>query len=147
MTASDVVGPGRPDASDPRRRRRETRDEDLGSTELAAGRIVDPPLLRRHGWATTRWHLFTGDAVWHLDWPGPSLETACGYRTGALSPLWTLNIAFGEPAAPCRRCLRARVAGREDPGAASLRPFDLEQLPVGRAGRLALARPGLLAGP
>ena len=29
----------------------------------------------RSGWATTRWHLFTGDVIWRLHWPGPSLET------------------------------------------------------------------------
>jgi hypothetical protein len=65
--------------------------------------------IRRHfsrsGWATARWHLFTGDATWSEDWPGPSLETACGYTTG---PLWAtdaLNVEEAEPIAPCRLCL------------------------------------------
>ena len=59
----------------------------------------------RSGWATTRWHLFTGDVVWRLTWPGPSLETACGYTTG---PLWAfddLSVARAEPESPCRLCL------------------------------------------
>ena len=65
----------------------------------------------RSGWATTRWHLFTGDAVWRLTWPGPSLETACGYSTG---PLWAfddLSITQAEPESPCRLCLGRAAAG------------------------------------
>ncbi len=64
----------------------------------------------RSGWATTRWHLFTGDAVWRLNWPGPSLETVCGYATG---PLWAaddLSVARVEPEAPCRLCLGRAAA-------------------------------------
>jgi hypothetical protein len=64
------------------------------------------------GWATTRWHLFTGDAIWRLYWPGPSLETTCGYRTGPLWALEDLSIDHAEPDAPCRLCLgRAGTAG------------------------------------
>jgi hypothetical protein len=76
----------------------------------------------RSGWATTRWHLFTGDAVWRLTWPGPSLETACGYSTG---PLWAfddLSIVQAEPESPCRLCLgRAVTQGLGD---ADLRAAD-----------------------
>lgn len=75
--------------------------------------------IRRHfwdgGWATARWHLFTGDAIWRFDWPGPSLETACGYRTGSLSPLESLTIAEAEPTDPCGLCLRKQSGGRPDP--------------------------------
>ena len=66
----------------------------------------------RSGWATTRWHLFTGDAVWRLTWPGPSLETACGYSTGPLWAMDDLSIARAEPESPCRLCLgRADARG------------------------------------
>jgi hypothetical protein len=77
----------------------------------SAARIWPPAgaWIRRYfpgtGWATTRWHLFTGDAVWRLAWSGPSLETACGYRTG---PLWTndhLDVEHTEPDAACRLCV------------------------------------------
>ena len=64
----------------------------------------------RSGWATTRWHLFTGDAVRRLTWPGPSLETACGYSTGPLWALDDLSIAQSEPESPCRLCLGRAVA-------------------------------------
>jgi hypothetical protein len=68
------------------------------------------------GWATTRWHMFTGDAVWRLSWPGPSLETACGYATG---PLWTkdhLDIVVLEPDTACRLCIgRTWSKRRADP--------------------------------
>jgi hypothetical protein len=64
----------------------------------------------RIGWATSRWHLFTGDAIWQLSWPGPSLETLCGYRTGSLWALEDLSVLEGEPDAPCRLCLGKRAA-------------------------------------
>ena len=60
----------------------------------------------RSGWATTRWHLFTGDVIWRLHWPGPSLETECGYATGPLWAVDDLNFVDDEPDAPCRLCLR-----------------------------------------
>ena len=70
----------------------------------------------RSGWATTRWHLFTGDAVWRLTWPGPSLETACGYSTGPLWAFEDLSIALAEPESPCRLCLgRAAAKGLAGP--------------------------------
>jgi hypothetical protein len=58
----------------------------------------------------SRWHLFTGDAIWQLSWPGPSLETMCGYRTGSLWALEDLSVLEGEPDAPCRLCLGRRAA-------------------------------------
>ena len=60
----------------------------------------------RSGWATTRWHRFTGDVIWRLHWPGPSLETECGYATGPLWAVDDLNFVDDEPDAPCRLCLR-----------------------------------------
>ena len=60
------------------------------------------------GWATARWHVFTGDAVWRVDWAGPSLETECGYRTGPMWALEDLSARESVPDAPCRICLRAR---------------------------------------
>jgi hypothetical protein len=65
--------------------------------------------LPRSGWATTRWHLFTGDTIWRPDQPGPSLETACGYVTGPRWAFEDLSVADEVPDAPCRRCL-GRVA-------------------------------------
>ena len=58
-----------------------------------------------NGWATSRWHLFTGDVVWRLPWPGPSLETVCGYSTGPLVQLDDLNVQASEPTASCLNCL------------------------------------------
>jgi hypothetical protein len=52
--------------------------------------------------------VFTGDAVWRVDWAGPSLETECGYRTGPMWALEDLSARESVPDAPCRICLRAR---------------------------------------
>jgi len=77
----------------------------------SAARIWPPAgsWIRRYfpqgGWATTRWHLFTGDAVWRMHWPGPSLETVCGYATGPMSGFENLIVEEDEPGAPCRLCL------------------------------------------
>jgi hypothetical protein len=88
----------------------------------SAARIWPPAgtWIRRYfpstGWATTRWHLFTGDAVWRRTWRGPSLETACGYLTG---PLWAqdrLDVEEFEPDEACRLCLgRAWTKRLADP--------------------------------
>ena len=88
----------------------------------SAARIWPPAgaWIRRYfpetGWATSRWHLFTGDAVWRRAWRGASLETACGYLTG---PLWThdrLDVEEFEPDDACRLCLgRAWTKRLADP--------------------------------
>jgi hypothetical protein len=57
------------------------------------------------GWATTRWHLFTGDMTWRPYWTEPSLDAACGYHTGALTNAETLHVNEGEPDSPCLLCL------------------------------------------
>jgi hypothetical protein len=85
----------------------------------SAGRIAPPAgaWIRRYfprsGWATTRWHQFTGDVIWRRHWPGPSLETSCGYVTG---PLWSydhLDIEISEPTSPCRLCLNRSIVADE----------------------------------
>ena len=89
----------------------------------SAARIWPPAgaWIRRYffetGWATTRWHLFTGDALWRRDWSAASLETACGYVTGPLWPKDHLDVVQLEPDAACRLCLgRAWSKRLADPG-------------------------------
>ena len=46
-----------------------------------------------------------GDIVWRFPWPGPSLETACGYSTGPFWMLDDLSVEALEPDESCSRCL------------------------------------------
>src|SRR5258707_10510436 len=88
----------------------------------SAARIWPPAgsWIRRYfpssGWATTRWHIFTGDTMWRLHWPGPSLETLCGYATGPLWAVDDLSIADDEPDAPCRLCLARAMSNARSMG-------------------------------
>jgi hypothetical protein len=101
---SDRIGPSRDPATE------------LARMSTSAARTWPPAgsWIRRYfprsGWATNRWHLFTGDAVWRMHWPGPSLETWCGYATGPMSGFDNLVVEAGEPAAPCRLCLNREAA-------------------------------------
>ena len=94
------------------------RHDRLSSTDLAPSRERGSGrYFFETGWATTRWHLFTGDALWRRDWSAPSLETACGYVTGPLWPKDHLDIVQLEPDAACRLCLgRAWSKRLADPG-------------------------------
>lgn len=67
------------------------------------------------GWATTRWHLSTGDLRWRPAFAaGPAVVTACGYETGTLGGSFRgvrdrdMAVSVDTPPDACRRCLRAR---------------------------------------
>ena len=68
--------------------------------------------LRGGGGSDPFWHVFTGDATWRVYWPGPALETTCGFVVGPLWAVDQLRIEDRAPEASCPRCLSSRTRAR-----------------------------------
>lgn len=59
-----------------------------------------------HGPATARFHRFSGDMRWGPAYSGPSLETFCGYATGAIAPGSGKLAVVDVTELGCRNCAR-----------------------------------------